>query len=120
MRIGLILINSAGGRIPVNFISDQQPDCLLLAQALGLANGLFCFVILPGADSPLKSLTPDPPHRSLFWTGSTRRIAAWILIFALLAQSVERIHGKDEVTSSNLVEGSGTDWPCLPVREIGW
>ncbi len=26
---------------------------------------------------------------------------------ALLAQLVERIHGKDEVTSSTLVEGSG-------------
>ena len=30
----------------------------------------------------------------------------WFRFFALLAQSVERIHGKDEVTSSNLVEGS--------------
>ena len=29
---------------------------------------------------------------------------------AFLAQSVERIHGKDEVTSSSLVEGSMNLW----------
>lgn len=29
--------------------------------------------------------------------------------YALIAQLVERIHGKDEVSSSNLLEGSKTD-----------
>lgn len=35
-------------------------------------------------------------------------VKCWLFVYnALIAQLVERIHGKDEVSSSNLLEGSG-------------
>ena len=50
------------------------------------------------------------------WNGANTACSDTAL-YALIAQQAERIHGKDEVTSSILVEGSNKYLKMLDLRE---